>query len=113
MALGHALAGTSIAERFAAAKRFELRVADVTVTAVATRIVTAALVGFVAAVAATALPVVAGASIPVWMLLAAPFVDRLRHRLVPVRHDRRVAGQPVRATSGPGSPPTSRWCRCA
>ena len=74
VALGHALAGTSIAERFAAAKRFELRVADVTVTAVATRIVTAALVGFVAAVAATALPVVAGAQVPVWMLLAAPFV---------------------------------------
>ena len=55
-------------------KRFELRVADVTVTAVATRIVTATLVGFVAGVIATVFPVVAGASIPVWMLVAAPFV---------------------------------------
>lgn len=74
LALGHALAKTSVAERFAAAKRSELRVADVTVTAIATRVVTAALVGFVAAVAATTLPVVAGAEFPVWMLLAAPFV---------------------------------------
>ena len=72
--LGHALANTSVAERFAAAKRFELRVADVTVTAVATRVVSAALVGFIAAIAATVLPLIAGASIPVWLLLAAPFL---------------------------------------
>ena len=75
--LGHALANTSVAERFAAAKRFELRVADVTVTAVATRVVTAALVGFIAAIAATVLPLIAGASIPVWLLLAAPFLIAL------------------------------------
>ena len=74
VALGRTFAATSVAERFAASKRFELRVADVTVTAVATRVVTAALVGFVATVAATVLPVVAGATFPVWLLLAAPFV---------------------------------------
>jgi hypothetical protein len=73
-AVGQALAGTSFGARFAAAKRFELRVADVTVSRVATRIVTAALVGFVAGVVATALPVIAGASIAPWMLVAAPFV---------------------------------------
>lgn len=74
VAVGHALAGTSVAEWFAAAKQSELRVAEVTVTAIATRVVTAVLVGFVAAVAATILPVVAGAQVPVWMLVAAPFV---------------------------------------
>jgi hypothetical protein len=77
LALGHVLAGMSVAERFAAAKRFELRVADVTLTAVATRIVTAGLVGFVAGVVATTLPLVAGGSIPVWMLVSAPFVIAL------------------------------------
>jgi hypothetical protein len=73
-AVGHVLAGTSVAERFATSKRFELRVADVTVATIATRIVSAALVGFVAGVVATALPVMAGSSIPPWMLVTAPFV---------------------------------------
>ena len=75
VAVGHVLAKTSVAERFAASKRFELRVADVTVTAIATRVATATLVGFVASVVmVTALPVVGGAEFPIWTLVAAPFV---------------------------------------
>ena len=72
-ALGRLVAGSSAGERFAEKRTYELRVSDVTVAAVATRVVTATLVGFVATIVALALPAVAGAALPWWAAVVAPF----------------------------------------
>ena len=82
-------------------------------TAVATRVVTAALVGFVAAVAATALPVVAGAQVPVWMLLAAPFVIAVATGWYQYAHHRRVLANRYARLPGRGRRLHRAWCRCA
>jgi hypothetical protein len=71
--LGRVLARTAVVERLAERRRFELRVADTTVVAVATRVVTATVVGFVAALVAIGLPVAVGAQIPWWLTALAPF----------------------------------------
>jgi hypothetical protein len=73
-AVGQLLAATATGQRLAERRVFELRVADVSATAVATRVVTAAVVGFVAAVVAVLLPVVAGVGWPWWLTVVAPFV---------------------------------------
>lgn len=71
--LGRLVAGSATGERLAESRRFELRVAAVTVTTVATRVLTATVVGFVASVVAIMFPVAAGAGWPWWLAVAAPF----------------------------------------
>jgi hypothetical protein len=72
-AIGRILAATATAQRLADRRMFELRAAEVTPTAVATRVVTAAVVGFVAAIIAVGLPVAAGGEWPWWLTVTAPF----------------------------------------
>ena len=67
------VAESAAGERLAETRRYQLRVSDVTVAAVATRVITATLVGFVASIVALGLPVAAGAEIPWWAAVAAPF----------------------------------------
>lgn len=70
--LGGLLADTTVGQRVAEAKRYELRVADTTVSAIATRVVTATIVGFVASAIALAVSVAAVPELPVWVAVVAP-----------------------------------------
>jgi hypothetical protein len=71
--LGRALARTAVVERLAERRRFELRVADTTATMVATRVISATVVGFIAALVALIFPVAVGAATPWWLMVVAPF----------------------------------------
>ena len=108
------LAATSIADRFAASKRFELRVADVH--------------RHRRSHTGRPPPPWSGSSPPSRPPCNAgrrrgpgPGVaagggavrDRLRYRLVSVRHDLGVVERTGTRTSGRGSPRISPWCRCA
>jgi hypothetical protein len=71
-AVGRMLAATTTVQRLAERWTFELRVADVAPAQFATRVVTAAVVGFIAAVVAVLSPVTAGAVWPWWLIVLAP-----------------------------------------
>ena len=73
--VGAALAASTVGERLAESKRYELRVADVTVAAIATRVVTATLVGFVTSAVALALSLslLASSTLSWWLAVVAPF----------------------------------------
>ncbi len=68
------IAESHVADRFEAGRRFALRAADVTIPALAARVLTTAIVGFVAALVALAGVVLAGISVPLPILAAGPMV---------------------------------------
>lgn len=74
--LGRSVASTTTGEQFAERRVYELRAAGVTADEIATRVITATFVGFVAAVAAAAMPIAVGVRIP-WFAVGAPFVVAL------------------------------------
>ena len=71
---GARLARSPVAERFESRRRYTLRAANVGVAALATRVITVAVVGFVLAVMLTTLPFVVGTPIPPWVAIGAPVV---------------------------------------
>jgi hypothetical protein len=68
------IAASPVADRFEARRRFALRAADVTIPALAARVLTTAIVGFVTALVALAGVVVAGVSVPLAILAAGPMI---------------------------------------
>lgn len=71
--LGARVAASAIGDRFETRHRYALHAAGVSVTALATRIVAVAVVGFVFALVAATLPFTLGYSIPLVVTVAAPF----------------------------------------
>lgn len=71
--LGRTVAGSAAGERLTERRMYQLRVSDVTAAAIATRTITATIVGFVASIAALGLPLISGAHIPWWLAVLAPF----------------------------------------
>lgn len=66
------IAGSTAADRFEARRRFALRAADVTIPALAARVLTAAVVGVVASLIALCGIVLAGISVPLLLFFAGP-----------------------------------------
>ena len=69
---GRLVAASTVGERFAESKVYELRVADATVAAIATRILTAALVGLFTSLIAAGVAVQAAAGLPWWLVAVGP-----------------------------------------
>ena len=70
--IGARLAGSDLAERFGARRRFAFRAAGVSLPLLATRTVAAAVVGFIAGLVATLVPVLLGVQVPLPVVLVAP-----------------------------------------
>ena len=71
--LGRLVAGSAAGERLAEKRIYQLRVSEVTVAVIATRVITASVVGFIATIAALGMPLLLGAAVPWWAAVVAPF----------------------------------------
>jgi hypothetical protein len=71
--LGKKIANSGFGERFEARRRFSLRAANVSVGALATRVLTVSAVAFVLAIILTTIPLSVGVRTPLWLTVLGPF----------------------------------------